>query len=247
MDLNEFAVGVEGALLEDSGLRRSGADDGVGALAEERAYAAGGEDDCVGGECAEFHGAEVHRSDAAADAFGVDDGGEKFPAFVLFDFAVGLVAADLLVERVEKLLTGGGAGECGAVIKSATESAEIEQAFRRAVEGNAHAIEQVDDGWGGFTHRLDGCLVGEEVAAIDGVVEVLVGSVAFAFEILGSVDTALGADRVGSFDGDDGEQVDVSACLCDFDDCCEPGQTSANYDDSGCCHCFLSQKPATSF
>ena len=162
------------------------------------------------------------------------------PSYFL-DFAVGLVAADLLVERVEKLLAGGRSGEGGAVIEGATEAAEVEEAFGSAVEGNAHAIEQIDDGGGGFAHRLDGRLVGEEVAAIDGVVEVLVGSVAFAFEILGGVDAALRADRVGSFDGDDGEQVDVAACLCDFDDCCEPGQASANHDDSGCCHCFLSK------
>ena len=50
MDLDELAVGVVGALLEDGGLRGAGADDGVGALAEDGAVAAGGEDDGVGGE-----------------------------------------------------------------------------------------------------------------------------------------------------------------------------------------------------
>ncbi len=120
--------------------------------------------------------------------------GKELPAFVLFDFAVGLVAADLFVERVEKLLAGGGAGEGGAVIEGATEAAEIEKTFGGAVEGNAHAIEQVDDGGCGFAHGFDGRLVGEEVAAVDGVVEVLVGGVAFALEILGSVDAALGTD-----------------------------------------------------
>ena len=168
--------------------------------------------------------------------------GEKLPAFVFFDFAVGFVAADLFVERVEKLLAGGCAGERGAVIESAAEAAEVEKAFRGAIEGNAHAIEQVDDGGGGFAHGLDGGLVGEEVAAIDGVVEVLVGGVAFALEIFGGIDAALRADRVGALDGDDGKKVDVSACLCDFDDCREPGQASANHDDSGCCHCFSFQR-----
>ena len=97
-----------------------------------------------------------------------------------FDLAVGLVAADLLVEGVEQLLAGGGSGKCSAVVERAAEAAEVEQALGGAVEGHAHAVEQVDDARGGFAHGLDGGLVGEEVAAVDGVVEVLVGGVAFA-------------------------------------------------------------------
>ncbi len=186
----------------------------------------------------ELHGAEVERGDAARDAFGVEDGGEELPAFVLVDFAVGLVAADLLVERVEKLLAGGGSGEGGAVVEGAAEAAEVEQAFGGAVEGHAHAVEEIDDAGRGLAHGLDGGLVGEEVAAVDGVVEVLVGGVAFALEVFGGVDAALRADRVGALDGNDGEQVHVAAGFRDFDDRREPGEASANHDDSGCCHCF---------
>ena len=80
--LDELAVGVVGALLEDRRLRRAGADHGVGALAEDGADAAGGEDDGVGREGLEFHGAQVEGGDAAGHAFGVDDGGEKLPALV---------------------------------------------------------------------------------------------------------------------------------------------------------------------
>ena len=199
----------------------------------------------------EFHGAQVDGGDAAGCAFGVEDGGEKLPAFVLLHFAVGLVAADLLVERVEQLLAGGGAGKCGAVVERAAEAAEVEQALGRAVEGHAHAVEQVDDGRRGLAHGLDGRLVGEEVAAVDGVVEVLVGGVAFALEIFGGVDAALRADRVRALDGDDGKQVDGAAGFGDLDDCREPGQPSANHDDSGCCHVlsnpFKSQPSAVSY
>ncbi len=59
---------------------------------------------------------------------------------------VGFVAADLLVEGVEQLLAGGGAGEGGAVVERAAEAAEVEQALGGAIEGHAHAVEQVDDG-----------------------------------------------------------------------------------------------------
>ncbi len=86
-----------------------------------------------------------------------------------------------------------------------------------------------------FAHVLDGGLVGEEVAAVDGVVEVLPGGVALALEVLGGVDAALGADGVRALDRDDGEEVDVAAGFGDLDDGGEPGEASAYYDDSGCC------------
>ncbi len=231
MNLDELAVGVIAALLIERRLRRSGADHRVGRLAEDRADAAGGNDDGVGREGADFHGAQIHGADAAADAVGIEHRGEKFPVLELRDLAFGLVAAHLLVERVEKLLAGGGAGEGGAVVERAAEAAEVEQAFRRAVEGHAHAVEQIDDAGRGFAHGLDRRLVGEEVAAVDGVVEVLPGGIAFALQILGGVDAALGADRVRALHRHDGEQVDVPAHLGDLDDGGKSGQPAADHDD----------------
>ncbi len=72
-----------------------------------------------------------------------------------FDLAVGLIAANLFVERVEKLLAGGGAGESGAMVERAAEAPEIEQALGGAVEGHAHAVEQVDNGRRRLAHGLD--------------------------------------------------------------------------------------------
>ncbi len=53
----------------------------------------------------------------------------------LLDLALGFVTADLLVERVEKLLAGGGAGERGAVEERAAEAAKVEQAFGVRLKG----------------------------------------------------------------------------------------------------------------
>ena len=119
------------------------------------------------------------------------------------------------------------------MIKRAAEAAKIEQAFGSAIEGHAHAIEQIDDGGRGFAHGLDGSLVGEEVAAVDGVVKVLRGGVAFALQVLGGVNAALRAHRVGTLDGDDRKQVHAAAGFGDLDNGGEPGQASANHDDSG--------------
>ena len=231
MNLNEFAVGVIDALLEESGLRGAGADDGIGGTAEDGAVAAGAEDDGVGGEGADFHGAQVHGADAAADAGIIDDGGEEGPAFVLADTAFGFVAADLLVEGVEQLLAGGGAGEGGAVIESAAEAAVIEQALGGAIEHDTHAVEEINDAGSGFAHALDEGLVGEEIATIDGVVEVLVGGVAFALLVLGGVDATLGADGVRALDGNDGEEVHGDAGFGHANRGHQAGQSTTHDDD----------------
>ena len=169
------------------------------------------------GKCLHRHAAQIDGADAMADALVIDHGREEFPGFVLGDFAFGLVAAHLLVERVQQLLAGGGAGKRGAVVKRASEAAEVEQSFGGAVEGNTHAIEQVDDAGRGIAHGLYRWLVGEEVAAVDGVVEVLPGGVAFTLQVLGGVDAALGAHRVRPLDRDDGEEVNVTSHLGNLD------------------------------
>ena len=97
MHLDEFAVGVVDALLKDGRLRRAGADDGVGAFAENCPYAARGQNDGLCGKGLQLHRAQVHGDDAARHAFAVDDGGEELPALELLHFAFGLVAAHLLV------------------------------------------------------------------------------------------------------------------------------------------------------
>src|SRR5579863_807895 len=193
VNLDEFAIGVVDALLEEGGLRGAGADHGICRAAEDGADAAGAEDDCVGGENFDFHGAEVHGGDAAADAGVIEDGGEECETFELFYFAFGFVAADLFVEGVEELLAGGGAGKGGAVIERAAETAIVEEAFGGAIEHDTHAIEEIDDGGGFVAHAFDERLIGEEIAAVDGVVEMLGGGVAFALLIFCGVDAALGA------------------------------------------------------
>src|SRR4051794_588167 len=73
MHLDEFAIGVIRALLEHGRLRGTGADHGIGALAEDGADAAGGKNHRIGREGAKLHGTQIERRDAAAIAFAIDD------------------------------------------------------------------------------------------------------------------------------------------------------------------------------
>jgi hypothetical protein len=187
--------------------------------------------DCgVGTEGADFHGLKVHGANAAADTGVIEDRGEEGPAFVFLDAAFGFKAADLLVESVEQLLAGSGAGKSGAVIESAAKAAKIEQALGGAVEHHAHAVEQVDDRGSGVAHAFNEGLIGEKVSAVNGVVEMLVGGVAFALEVLGGVDPALGAHRVGTLDRDDRKEFDGDIGFGDANRRHQAGQT-ASHDD----------------
>src|SRR5580700_9121192 len=99
MNLNELAIRVIAALLIVRGLRRSGTHNRIGGLAEDGPDTARSYDDGIGREGAHFHAAQIHRADAAADVFSVENGREKFPVLVLLYLTFGLVAPDLLVER----------------------------------------------------------------------------------------------------------------------------------------------------
>jgi hypothetical protein len=209
MNLNELAVGVSDALLEDGRLCRAGANHGVGALAEDGPDATRRQNNCIRRERTQLHGAQVEGGDAAGDALGIDHRGEKLPALVLLHLAFGFVAADLLVERVEQLLPGRCAGKGGAVVERAAEAAKVQQPLGSAIEGHAHAIQQIDNRRGGLAHGLHRRLVGQKVAAVNGVVEVLVSGVALAFEIFRGVDAALRAHRVRTLDRNDGKQIDA--------------------------------------
>src|SRR5215472_11934361 len=84
-----------------------------------------------------------------------------------------------LIERIQQLLAGGSASKSGAIVERATKAAKIEQPFRRAVERYAHAIQQVDDGGSRVAHLFYRRLIREKIAAVNGVIEVLPGGIAF--------------------------------------------------------------------
>src|SRR6185437_7612589 len=115
------------------------------------------------------------------------------------------------------------------MVQRSAETAKIEQAFGSAIEGNAHAVEQVDDAGRGLAHVLHRRLVGEEVAPVNGVIEVLPGAVALAFEVLGGVDSALRAHGMRALHRHNREQIDMPAGFGDLDGRGEP-RKAATYD-----------------
>ncbi len=107
------------------------------------------------------------------------------------------------MEDVEERLPGdvgdvAGAGEAGAA-----EGALGDAAVLAAAEDGAHALELDDVGRRLPAHGLDGVLVAEVVAALDGVVGVGLPGVVLAE---GSVDAALGSDGMAAQGVDLGEK-----------------------------------------
>src|SRR5579864_4289877 len=113
-------------------------------------------------------------------------------------------------------------------MQSSAEATEIEQSLRRAIERHAHAVEQIYDPWCRLAHSFHWRLVGQEVAAVNGVVEMLPGGVALALQIFRGIDPALRTDRVRALDRYDGKQFHVPAHLGNLDDRRETCEAASN-------------------
>ena len=91
------------------------------------------------GKGANLHRHQILADAAAADAVVVENRAEEIPELVLLHLAGDFPAADLVVQGVEQLLAGGGAGEGGALEERAAEAALVAKSLGRAIEGNAQA------------------------------------------------------------------------------------------------------------
>lgn len=173
--------------------------------------------------------------DASADSFLVFDEANKLVAFVFFNLPAGFIAADLLIECIKELLSGGCSGVSGAVLESAAESAETQQSFGGSVERNPHSVEEENDGGCALGHPHNGGLMVEKVAAGDGVFEVKEWAIAFTPKIDGTVDATLSADAVTSLDGDDRKELDFVARFSELHCGHEASETPSNDDNSSFC------------
>ena len=156
-------------------------------------------------------------------------GPKKVPVLELRHLAGDFPAADLLVERVEQLLAGGRSGEGRAAVERAAEPPLVAKALGRAIEGHAQPVHQVDDPRRPVGQFLDRRLVLEEIAAVDGVVEMLPLVVAeLPREVVDAVDAALGADAVRAFDGQQAHDADVAFEFGQFHGGRQAGQSAAD-------------------
>jgi hypothetical protein len=118
-----------------------------------------------------------------------------------------------------------------ALVERASEEAEVVPALGRPVEGHAHAVEQVDDPRRPVRHLVHGGLLRQEVAAVDGLLEVLpLAEALLPGDVVAGVDAALGAHRVAALHGDDAEEVDLHAELGALD-CAREAREPASDDD----------------
>ncbi len=173
MHLDKLAVRVVRPLLIQRRLRRPRAHHRVRALPEDRAIAARADDDRVRRKRPRLHRAQVHRADTAARALAIQHRRQELPALVLRHLAFGLMTPHLLVQRIQKLLPRRRPRKRRPLIQRPAKPPEIQQPLRRPVERHTHAVQQVDDRRPLRRHVLHRRLVGQKVAAIDRVVEVL--------------------------------------------------------------------------
>ena len=139
------------------------------------ARAAGGEHDRLGVEDVDVAGRQLVGDDAGGDGAGLRLGDRDVQRVVLVE-ELDVVLDAVLVQRLQDHVAGavggvaGPAHRCLAVVAGVpAEPALVDAALGRAVERHAHLLEVEHRVDGFLAHDLDGVLVGEVVAALDGV------------------------------------------------------------------------------
>src|SRR6476620_7506013 len=116
MYLYEFAITVLRALLITSGHRTAGAHHRVCGLAKDKAWSTARDDHSIRRECLQLERSQIHRDQTATDLMVVQHQRHHFPAFIFLYLAGDLKPANLLVERIQKLLPGRSSGERRSVM-----------------------------------------------------------------------------------------------------------------------------------
>src|SRR5215471_9887809 len=104
MDLDEFTIAVLGADLKTAAGGAAGAGHRHRRTAVNQSGTTTGDDHRVGGECADFHRDEILPDGPAAHAVVIQHWPEKIPELELADLALGLPAANLFIQGIQKLL-----------------------------------------------------------------------------------------------------------------------------------------------
>ncbi len=239
MYLNKFAVGVIHALLKKCGLRRAGAHHRIRGSPENRPNSTGAENHRIGRERLHLHGVQIHRANSAADSAVVNHCRKKRPRFEFFNAAFRFMPSNLLIQRVQQLLTRRRPCKRCAVIKRSAESPVIQQSFRGAVKHHAHAIQQIDNPGRRFAHAAHQSLVRQKIAAKNRVVEMFGDGIPFAFLILRRVDSTLRAHRMRPLHRHNRKQIHRYARFRHANRSHEPGQTSTHNDNFWLAHLFI--------
>ena len=193
MNLQELRIAELCALLIHSRYCRAVADRGRRAAAIYLTRAACRQNDDIRREGNDLVGIHILCDDSAADTVFILDDPDEFPELILLDAALDFPAANLLVQCIEKLLARRRTGKYRALILLTAEIAQIQHAFCRAGERHAHPVKHLDELRRCFDHALYRKLIGQEVAAIYRIVEVLVDGIMLALRVHAGVDAALRA------------------------------------------------------
>ena len=206
----------------------AGADDGVGGVGVDAAGAARGHDHGVGREGLEAAADHVVGDDAAAAALVDDERGHEHLDVHLDPALVGA-----LDERVQQVVAGLVGAVAGARIPGAAERPLGDAPVVQTAERAAPVVHLEDDARSVAGHLDGGVLVGQVVAALDGVEGVLLGRVVVAVGVVGErrVDAALRGAGVTAAGVDLAEDRHVQAGRLGLHGGAEPREPAADHDE----------------
>ena len=168
----------------------AGGDEGVGGRLVDATQAAGGQDHRLRGDSLELAAAHLHGDDAAAGAVLHHQRGDE-PLLVGGDAGLD----QLLPHHVQDGLAGDVAHVAGAGKAGAAEGPLLQTTVLAAAEHGAHVLQLDDVGRSLLAQHLGGVLVGQVVAALDGIEGVRLPRVLVA---QGGIDPSLGSGGVAA-------------------------------------------------
>ncbi len=117
-------------------------------------------------------------------------------AVVHLDLAGADLAGEGRVGAEQQLLSGLATGIKRTAHLNPTKGAVVEQATVFAGKGHALGDALVDDGCAHLCKAEDVAFAGTVVTAFDGIIKQTIGAIAVISVVFGSIDTALGSNRV---------------------------------------------------
>ena len=237
MNLDKLAIGVKrpgGVAAARSAAR---ADHRHRRATKDKTAATRGDNHGVGWKRPELHRDEILADRTAAPARVIDHGLQKIPELPLLHLASNFPPPHLLIQGIEKLLTGRRTSKGSPLVERATKSPLVAEALRCAVERHSEPIHQVNNARTPFRHFLDGRLMLEEVTAVDGVIKVLPLVVALLPCLrVDTVDATLCARGMRPFYRHEAHKIDVDPEFGKPHGRRKPSQPTANYQNPLTCH-----------
>ncbi|MNZ62537.1 hypothetical protein D3C78_806620 [compost metagenome] len=197
MNLDKLTICVIDPLLIDRAGCRPRVDYRVRCFAKNNTWATRCQNNSIRSECHYFHRTKILCCNAATNAFIIKHCSQELPSLIFGNQTFRFITTNLFIKRIQQLLARCSTSKRSTMMFCSSETTEIKQSFRCAVEHNPHPVHQMNDPWSRLTHRLNRRLICQKVTAIHRIIKMLPRRIAFSFRINRTINSTLCTNGVG--------------------------------------------------